>query len=486
VNRRSVCTFTTAVAATVTLATYSSASAAAAPKVVSGPSPFAACTAGGGPGAVLYPNAEVEPQLAINPANSAILVGGWQQDRWNDGGARGLVAASSANGGASWQTTPLPFTVCTPGGADYTRASDPWFSIGPDGTAYAVSISFDETDFRNAVLAATSADGGRTWSTPKTLISEDNPASNQFFDDKESVTADPVKPGTAYAVWDRLVEPTSKPRASKRTAAFTGPAMFAKTTDGGQTWTPATVIVDTGQHRQTIGNEVVVDPRTGTLYDFFDLITPPFGVTGENLAFASSTDGGATWSAPHVVAQMRTVGVSDPNTGQLLRTGDIIPQVTIEPGTGRLYAVWQDSRWSGGSYDEVALSTSADGGATWTAPVRVNRPTGRAAFNPSVAVRGDGRVGVTYDDLRTLTTQTSTLPTDYWLTTSADHGATFGTEQQLAGPFDMLTAPDAEGFFLGDYQGLVTRGSAFRPFFAATNSGNTANRTDIFTTAVTP
>ena len=118
--------------------------------------------------------------------------------------------------------------------------------------------------------------------------------------------------------------------------------------------------------------------------------------------------------------------------------------------------------------------------------MRVNRPTGHAAFNPSVAVRDDGTVGVTYDDLRNLTTQTSTLPTDYWLTTSADHGATFGTEQHLAGPFDMLTAPYAEGFFLGDYQGLVASGNAFRPFFAATNSGNTANRTDIFTTAVTP
>ena len=41
----------------------------------------------------------------------------------------------------------------------------------------------------------------------------------------------------------------------------------------------------------------------------------------------------------------------------------------------------------------------------------------------------------------------------------------------------MRTAPDARGFFVGDYEGLS---STLVPFFAQANSGNTANRTDIF------
>src|SRR5262249_59311496 len=40
---------------------------------VSGPDPYANCSAGGGPGATNYPDAEVEPWLAANPANSNSL-----------------------------------------------------------------------------------------------------------------------------------------------------------------------------------------------------------------------------------------------------------------------------------------------------------------------------------------------------------------------------------------------------------------------------
>src|SRR5512136_827190 len=37
--------------------------------LVSGPSPFAACTIGGSGSSVKYVNAEVEPQVAVNPTN---------------------------------------------------------------------------------------------------------------------------------------------------------------------------------------------------------------------------------------------------------------------------------------------------------------------------------------------------------------------------------------------------------------------------------
>ena len=56
----------------------------------------------------------------------------------------------------------------------------------------------------------------------------------------------------------------------------------------------------------------------------------------------------------------------------------------------------------------------------------------------------------------------------------------------MAGPFDYTNAPDAGGYFLGDYQGLANVGNAFAPFFSATNNGDTANRTDIFFTTASP
>ena len=98
-----------------------------------------------------------------------------------------------------------------------------------------MSISFNQSNNSNAVAASVSSDGGQTWSSPAVLIANDEPTT-QFFNDKESVTANPVKAGTAYAVWDRLELPNGNPYANLHTKAFRGPTLFSKTTDGGKTW----------------------------------------------------------------------------------------------------------------------------------------------------------------------------------------------------------------------------------------------------------
>jgi len=455
--------------------------------LVSGPSPYASCSPALLPGEVNYLNAEVEPWVSINPANVNNVVGVWQQDRYGFGGARGLVAGFSSNGGATWGETTLPFSSCAPGGLAFERASDPWVSFGPDGKAYAVSISFNEVaNLDNSVAAATSSDGGKTWSSPKLVDSITGADANRFFDDKESVTADPTKAGVAYVVWDRFTGGhNDNPVQILHSKGFTSPAMFSMTTDGGAHWSAPKVIYDPGWRNNTIGNQIVVDPSNGNLYDFFAVGYKAGPLKGGGQAafyeaVTKSTDGGATWSAPTLIATDTDVGVADPNTGAPLRTGSGLPEATIDPATGRLYIVWEDSRFNGGNYDEIALSTSTDGGVTWSAPVRVNTPTGKPAFTPSVAVNATGTVGVTYYDLRDLTTETATLPTNYWLTTSTNHGGSFTSETHLAGPFDEMTAPNAGGFFLGDYEGLATVGPSFLAFFAQANSGNTSNRTDIF------
>ena len=63
---------------------------------VSGPSPYASCSNAGQPG-TNFLNAEVEPQVAVNPTNSQNIVGVFQQDRWSNGGAHGLVAGFSSD-----------------------------------------------------------------------------------------------------------------------------------------------------------------------------------------------------------------------------------------------------------------------------------------------------------------------------------------------------------------------------------------------------
>ena len=474
---------------------------------VSGASPYASCLNAGEPG-TNYVNAEVEPYVAVNPATIGTahvnVVGVWQQDRWNNGGAHGLVAGFSFDDGATWGETTLPFSVCAPNaildpftGAPYDRASDPWVSIGPDGTAYAVGLlATNNTISGNndtGVATVTSSDGGKTWGNQR-LIKSDQGTSpvfefTQFFNDKESITADPIHAGTAYVVWDRLKAPSHSPDADLRAHAFRGPSWFSKTTDGGKTWTGTRAIFDPGQNSQTIGNVVVVDPRTGVLYDFFQLFQttgdPNFTPRGSSADFISSSDGGSTWSQPTVVSTEQTVDDIDPNTGQAIRTGSGLPEVAIDASTGQLYVVWEDARFTGGTVNQAVISTSTNGGATWSAPTAVSKVTGRPAFTPTVAVNSAGTVGVTYYDFRNLAAgNTTTLPTDYWFTSSTNHGASFGTETHIAGSFDMLNAPFAGGFFVGDYEAMTTIGTTFQPFFVQTNGENTSNRTDVFTISI--
>ena len=87
-------------------------------------------------------------------------------------------------------------------------------------------------------------------------------------------------------------------------------------------------------------------------------------------------------------------------------------------------------------------------------------------------------VGVTYYDFRSNTADPRTLPTDYWLARSAD-GINW-RESRVAAAFDLAIAPNANGLFLGDYQGLGTIGNVFVPFFAQTGGGDVANPTDVW------
>src|SRR5258706_11595403 len=118
----------------------SSAPAPASPTTtttVSGASPFSAAC--GGSGGNLYANAEVEPHLAVDPRDSSHLVGVWQQDRWSSGSSRGNLAGVSFDGGTTWTISQPAFSVCE--GGEFLRATDPWATIGPDGTVHQIAIA---------------------------------------------------------------------------------------------------------------------------------------------------------------------------------------------------------------------------------------------------------------------------------------------------------------------------------------------------------
>ena len=461
----------------------------------SGTSPFLSCTADaiGSQSGTVYLNSEVEPWIDVNRTNTDNVVGIFQQDRWSNGGARGLVAGVSLNGGASFTLVPIPkVSVCSGGtaanGGNYQRATDPWVSFGPTGNLYQLSLSFNDVsppftaeDFDHALLASRSTNGGLTWSDPFVVIRDTAPS---VFNDKQSITADPTNAGLVYAVWDRLVFPPGKRPsvvASFRASAFKGPTWFARSTNGGLSWEPARQIYDPGQNDQTIANQIVVPPD-GSLINLFAEFN------GENtnklrawtVRVLRSNDDGDTWSGPVLVDRMQTIGVTDPETGDDVRTGDIIPDVAVNPDDGRLYAVWQDARFGGFQNDSIAFSQSLNGGRTWSAPIKVNLtpddiPAGnQQAFTASVDVAEDDTIAVTYYDFRNNDDATD-LKTDYFVvhchpTTPAacTNEANWGDEETLTDTsFDMRQAPlTTTGFFTGDYEGLASAGNDFTTFFS--------------------
>jgi hypothetical protein len=316
----------------------------------------------------------------------------------------------------------------------------------------------------NAMLVMRSLDGGNTWSGPITLIRD----GADFFNDKNTITADPTDANFVYAVWDRLLANDAG-----------GPTYFTRTTDGGISWEPARAIHDPGPNRQTIGNVIVVTPA-GTLVNVFTQLEAINGMQSASLAIVRSTDKGATWSAPIRIADQLAIGARDPDTGALIRDGSLLPQAAVDPRNGDVYVVWQDARFSAGTVDGIALSRSLDDGLSWTPPVRVNNTAVNVhAFTPSVHVLANGTVGVTYYDLRANSIDTGVLQTEYWLARSIDGGTTWA-ETRVANAFDLDVAPNAGGYFLGDYQALRSRGNVFVPYYVKTSSGDFDNRTDVF------
>lgn len=467
--------------------------------LVNGPSPFAPGCEGVPQTGTVFRNAEVEPWVDVNLADANNLVGDWQQDRWSNGGSSGNLSAYSLNGGTTWVTPPISsapdtgqakFSRCTGGnaanGGDFERATDPWVSFSPNGVAHQVALGINDSNVANAVLTSRSSDKGANWEDPVVVKFDDKA---NFFNDKETLTADATDSRFVYVTWQRIVAPNERAsaRAGLRAAAFRSVAWFARSDDNGASYDLVKPVFDPGNKAQTIGNQIVVLPN-GDLVMLFNLIRN-VGTNrdrGFTAAVMRSTDKGDTWSAPIAIDRMLTDGVRDPADGHDVRTGDLIPQIAVDDRSGALYVVWQDDRFTG--QEQIAFSRSTDGGRTWSATRRISTIGGvNQAFTATPRVANNGTVAVQYYDFRFDDPNTTPpLTTDTWLLRSTNGGTTWSEERIGSASFDMTTAPDALGYFVGDYAGLDFAGGGsrpgFKPFHVRANSGNLANRTDVFAT----
>ena len=429
---------------------------------VSNPDPLASCPPG-----FLGANVATEPSIAVNPTNPKNIVASWI-----DHGTAGLAAGVTFDGGKSWQNVAIPgLTQCT--GGTEQDAFDPWLSFAPNGSLYLIGIP-EGLKGTVQVSVSKSTDGGLTWGSPVQINTPGNSGSGYgpVQDDKPSITADPTNPNFVYATWAEFSD-------SHPLKANSAETMFARSTDGGQTWQPEQAIHTAPGTDFNWGNQIVVLPN-GTLIDAFTE-----GDINNNkpiaLTLLRSTDHGQTWSAPiqAIVQEPLLVPhssppnalVTDPNTGQGVEAHPMFDSIAVDPTTGNLYAVWIDARFSNFQINSIAFSMSADGGLTWSDPIQVNQtPTNipladQLAWNPTVAVSAGGTVAVTYYDFRNNTGTGGTL-TDYWLAFAPAPATNPGTwsEVRLTNTsFNLELAPTrfAGDFLLGDYEGLAAAGKAF-------------------------
>ena len=429
---------------------------------LSNPDPLANCPAG-----FLGANVSVEPYAAVNPTNPNNIVA-----IWIDHGTAGIVAGASFDGGETWQNVAIPgITDCT-GGTD-DRAWDPWLSFAPNGDLYSICIG-SPTKAPEDFFVNKSTDGGRTWSNPIAVNASDYSGNGYgpLGDDKPSITVDPTNPNYVYATWARF-------NNSSRLKGNSAETMFARSTDGGQTWQPAQSIHTAPSTDFDWGNQIVV-LSDGTLIDAFTegqfTNTHP-GV----LTLLRSHDHGQTWSDPIAAVvqqplldqsvQPPNALVTDPDTGQEVEAHPMFASVAVDRNTGNLYAAWIDARFNNFQYNSIAFSMSSDGGLTWSTPIQVNQtpntvpPVDRQAWNPAVAVAANGTVAVSYYDFRNNTSAPGAL-TDYWLAyapAGTTNSSAWGEVRLTDTSFNLEQAPTRfnGALWVGDYEGLAAAGNDF-------------------------
>jgi BNR repeat protein len=431
------------------------------PHVISGPVP-AVAGCGARPGSSRQ---AAEPSLAADPRDPRQLVASWLESR--SSADVGAVVAISHDGGSRWSRSALPGLLVCAGGR-YVQLSDPWVSIGPDGITYVSALGTrapTATGTAQDVVVTVSRDHGASWDPPVVVETATAPAARP---DKETILADPRRPASAYVVWADYRFPNG-------IASSVTQVMFARTIDGGRSWsTPAAIYSgnDEAQQNQllmTVGGvllDVFVEASSlpGTAHP------PPLPV---KIRLIRSTDQGRTWSTPVDAASFTYTNVVDPGTGSQLRFFG--QDIAVASAGNAVYVAWFEAHTD---FSTILLARSEDAGLHWRAPQLVVREKAQA-YLPTLAVAGDATVGLLWYDFRHFKRGSRTLDTDVWFSTSRDRGVHW-TERRAAGPFDLRSAPAVQyGPFIGDYMGLVGLPDGFAAAFVQARP-QSQGRTDVF------
>lgn len=305
-----------------------------------------------------------EPSLAVNPLNPANMVVGWRQFDTVLSDFRQAGWAYTFDGGGSW-TFP---GVLTPG----TFRSDPVLDVSANGTFYYQSL---KGNLRLDMFQSTN--GGISWSGPVP----------QFGGDKNWLAVDRSGGpghGFLYGIWQRFG------------GACCGTSVFTRSTDTGASYeTPVPVALWPTFGTLTVGpsGEVYAAGIDGTVGQDVSHFVVSKSIDAENGLEVPTFNGGQV----NLGGSME-VG-SGPNPVGLLGQANVF----VNPSVERRGEVYLLASVAGAGTDplDVHLVRSADGGATWSAPVKVNNDLGANwQWMAAASVAPNGRIDTIWYDTR--------------------------------------------------------------------------------------
>jgi hypothetical protein len=416
----------------------------------------------------VQPDTEIEPSIAVNPSNPRNVVTAYQSGRIADGGDATNGFATSFNGGKTWITGNLPGLTNYPGQTGtFERASDAVVAWGPGKLVYANSLVFDYTKnngLRSGIAVNVSKDGGRHWSKAIYIQSDVLGGLN----DKNWIAVDLGHGpghhfGRVYVVWDRVApvlydycdhncDRLSNWLPNFRTIpglVFPGQGIGAipvVTKSGG-----LDIVLDTtltGVPVPSGPDELEVSPGNNELVS---LLAPAAGSTPYPAPLA--------FSPPVNIARNESTGVPAQRAGGL-------PSAAVDPKSGTIYAVWEDSRFRKDGTNDAVISRSSDGGLKWTPPKRINpgSTTNHVNhYNVTVAVGKNGAVQVAYRQRNQSAKGPLFTPwIDTYYQQSTNRGATFTKPLRVdrVRSNAYYDAFSRDGSFEGDYNQIASAGGS--------------------------
>jgi hypothetical protein len=399
-----------------------------------------------------------ELSIDVHPMNPEVLFAGANSTDWPVSKLMGTSGYWTENSGNTWKGFDNP-----PFGANQ---GDPVHIVGTDGYFYINYISST-----GGQEISRSVDNGINW---KTFTIAPNPGK---IADKNHLMVDKKK-GSPYE--NRLYAGWLDDGGNNH-----NDVVVVYSANFGQDWSNPVNLSKDHSAALDQGINIQTGPN-GEVYATWAVYFDYEPITGEDaIGFAKSTDGGVTWSEPVYIYKANNFGIRYglPYPCPLPIRVNSFPSMTVDRSggvyNGNIYIVWTQSGIEPAGIDaDIVLIRSEDGGTSWSSPVRINNDAlnnGKQQFFPWCSVdQYSGRLNIAFYDNRNTTIDSTGL----FIATSVDGGLTFENFQVSDANFHpepiagLAPVSRLSSGYQGDYIGIASAGNKAFPAWMDNRTGN--------------